>query len=484
MPLPAADSTIALIRATRDAVDLHDWVESETRSGARKLSRMISTLLEWNLVGTESSSEQMSGIAMYLLLVGPIVQLDELLPSDVQLQLQVERDTGDAESGMTQLSETRRPLRPDLILRARDGWRVLLRGEEKVVGKLSDAVKDLAEKVKVWDEAWYGTLPYALAYAAAGPNVVIYAIPRDDVRNPCAVTREFNVLRLADRLRLLCVVVQLHRLMQATAAALPAVGAPMDKKLVVESQRREENGAVTWRREVFLESANVRVFKTVRGWGAYSAEFGSSLDAVRVAYSCAAPQGGLAVATSEPVVHRDTYRVTCKPLGVTREQSVPADENSLRAALHGALHGLAALHAAGVVHRDVRWANVARDALGAYFLFDFETCAFADAPVSSSLRCWGEHTLEEAPAAAGLPAGAMRFTRASDMHLVGLMMEAGVRERRIQLSAAGRRFQERLLAADPALRPTAEQALADPWLSCSGAGCQAAARPDAATRPW
>ena len=147
-----------------------------------------------------------------------------------------------------------------------------------------------------------------------------------------------------------------------------------------------------------LESARAAAVKSVRGWAAYCTEFGGSLDAARVAYSCESTQGGLAVAASEPQVLNDTYKVTSKPVGLTGEPSLPPDEARLRDAL---LLGLAALHAARVVHRDVRWRNVAYTARGAYFLFDFETCAFADMPITCKLACWDEHTLEVAPAGVG-----------------------------------------------------------------------------------
>ena len=232
---------------------------------------------------------------------------------------------------------------------------------------------------------------------------------------------------------------------------------PLDTPLVAESESLRADDNPLWVRTVTLESGRAVAVKLVRGWGAYCAELGGSLDAARIAYRCATPQGGLVVSERGPRLRlnkngtRDKYSVAGKLVGVSGAPAVPWDEDGLRAAMHGVLHGLAALHAAGVVHRDVRWANVALTSSGGYFLFDFETCAFAGEPPSCRLACWDEHTLERG-------AGGQLFTRASDIRLLGLLMRNGVQDNNIALSGAGRGFLQRLLAEDAALDARTEAA--------------------------
>ena len=49
---------------------------------------------------------------------------------------------------------------------------------------------------------------------------------------------------------------------------------------------------------------------------------------------------------------KGTYQVVLAPLGNRRR---PTNEGELRRAIQDVLHGVAALHQAGYVHRDIRW---------------------------------------------------------------------------------------------------------------------------------
>lgn len=62
---------------------------------------------------------------------------------------------------------------------------------------------------------------------------------------------------------------------------------------------------------------------------------------------------------------------------------------------------------AGFVHRDLRWANVSRDANGEFFLIDLEMAGRAGGAVQfKRLREWDDNTLERAgPAGAGASCG-------------------------------------------------------------------------------
>ena len=53
-----------------------------------------------------------------------------------------------------------------------------------------------------------------------------------------------------------------------------------------------------------------------------------------------------------PTLRKGTYKVALAPLGNTCR---PGNEGELRQAIQAVLRGVAALHRAGYVHRDIRW---------------------------------------------------------------------------------------------------------------------------------
>ena len=296
----------------------------------------------------------------------------------------------------------------------------------------------------------------------------LFAVPRGDSQAPLPISRVFDMSLLCDRVPLLCVAFQLHRLLGAVSKNLPNFVLQTDRDLVHDHKRA--NGTVAWTRTVTLESATLAALKSVRGWAALCEELGTSLEAVTAAYTCPAPLGGVVRAVMGPQLVHDTYTVRLKPLGLTGAPATPKNELELCAAAHGLLHGLAALHAARLVHRDVRWENVARSLDGNYFLIDLEACAEEGSAPTCRLRCWHSHTLEEATAGGG-PA---RYTSASDMHLLGHLLSSIAEQLQPGLSPAGQAFLERLLQRDAGKRPSAAIALQDPWISCVGAACRVA----------
>ena len=438
------------------------WLEPESQSRALELSLRLSGCLVWPWV---PGKEQHTLLAVEALLISPLMALDEFAPPDLRLDLIKQRDTADSSSGMTSLSKRGKPQRPDLQLRSSDGMRLLFKGEDKAA-ELKDAVEDLRKKTAVWSALVYGKLPYLLCYAAAGPRVRLYAVSRGGSQQPQAISRVYDMSSLTDRVPLLCLAVQLHRLLRVVFTSLPECLLRLDEEL--SHQHLRADGTVAWTRTVTLESATSAVLKSVCSWAAFCEDLGTSLDVADAAYKCPAPLGGLLRAVMGPSLEADKYTVRSVPLGLTGEQAHPRNEHDLRAAPHGLLHGLAALHAAGIVHRDVRWENVARSEHFKYFLIDLESCAWEGGAPACSLGCWRSQTLEAAPD------GTARYTSASDIHLLGLLLDSVVHKLQPRLSTAGRDFLGRLLKDDASERLSATAALEHAWIGCLGAACQEA----------
>ena len=459
--LPVAPSLIRKLSVDEvlaDTVAAH--LEADTINNAFGLSIYLSACLSF--IWTPGN-EQHTLLGVEALLIAPLAALDLLAPAKVRLCLSKQRDTADSSSGMTRSSCSGKALRPDLQLRTGDG-RLLFKGEDKAYN-LTAAVTDLCTKTTVWSPLLYGTLPYLLCYAAAGPSLQLYAIPRIGLQTPIPISCVYDMSSVRDRVSLLCVAVQLHRLLSAVERELPRSVLIMDKDL--EHKHLRADDTVAWTRVVRLESATFSAIKRVIGWAAFSKEFGADLSVLIEAYACSAPLRGLVRSKRPPRVEGDEYSVRLAPLGLTGDDAKPRNENELRAAAHGLLHGLAALHAAGIVHRDVRWANVARDESQRYFLIDLETCARAGTVPAPTCRlcCWDSYTLEVPPSL--LPTQDAIFSCTSDIYLLGCMLrEVPV----VHLSPEAECFVASLRHA----RPSAATALKDPWIACVGSPCQVA----------
>jgi hypothetical protein len=463
VPLPLLDWLMTQLESSPDLVSILPLVQAEDVTSARALAADFSACLRWLYV---PGKEQHTLVAVEALLVQPLLFLDRAAPAEVQLRAVPQRDTSDSTSGMTLSSATGKPLRPDFQLRSSDGRRLLFKGEDKFES-LALAVRDLHLKTAHWSPLFYGDLPYLLCYAAAGSSFRFYAIPRGGSQAPWPISPVFDLTRTDDRVRLLCAAVQLHRLLFAVQARLPASVLPADVDLV--HTQRTAAGGVAWTRRVRLMGATGRAEKRVTGWGAFCAEFSVVLANVAAAYACPAPQGGLARSRDPPVVKGDTYSVSVVPLGLTGEDARPRDEAELRAAAHGALHGLAALHAAGLVHRDVRLENLGCDASRRrYFLLDLETVAKVDEVPACRLRAWDGDTLD-----AGAAGDVFGF--AGDVRCLGRLLRESSMTFAAGLSPAATAFLAQLGQPEGGVQMNAAaSALNASWLCCAGLSCREA----------
>jgi hypothetical protein len=163
--------------------------------------------------------------------VAVLTALDRLLPSNMKVGLNLERDEGDTESGMTQLSAKLKALRPDGLIRHVDGIRMLFKWEEKGVGGIAGALKDIITKAAPeWPEIFYGQLQYVLSFAVAGPLFQFCSMSRGHVGNAELVGAQLNLDELQGRAQLALTLVQLYRYLVAVSAILSQTVAAVNKQ--------------------------------------------------------------------------------------------------------------------------------------------------------------------------------------------------------------------------------------------------------------
>lgn len=136
---------------------------------------------------------------------------------------------------------------------------------------------------------------------------------------------------------------------------------------------------------------------------------------------------------------------------------LPSNEAELRTAMRSVLAALRAFHAAGFVHRDVRWPNILRDAHGCWRLIDFELAA-PD----------GEALMGDAIHVDFVPPEVLRgevYKAAGDMYRVGRLLPEWADQQRAELSPGARQFFQSLCASAPGERPSAAAALGCEWLT-------------------
>jgi hypothetical protein len=322
-------------------------------------------------------------------------------------------------------------LRPDYC-----GWSshaLVMKAEHKAeLAALQAALAELASKMHGWNALVMRGAPFLPCFAVGGHLLQFAVVYRGPNGTACVqpVTDPLSMSTGRDRLRVVAASFNMFRIMTWLRARMPDHVIP----LYVE-QPRADGGSVT----VFDDHVIKRCRRV----------------APAAVYDALASGGGIPCAVrvvehTRPCAEHPLARLKLQPVAL---QTLPRDEAELRRAAAAVLRALAALHARGFVHRDVRWPNVLADGTGGWLLVDFELADVAGEPLPTGAI--DPDAVAPEARALGAP-----YTPAADAWQVGrLMLSAGV----AQLSPDAAALAAALSAALPA-RLGAEEALAHAWL--------------------
>ncbi|KAG2493445.1 hypothetical protein HYH03_008263 [Edaphochlamys debaryana] len=380
-----------------------------------------------------------TAIREHLVVSSLLVELDRALPPDLRIGLVLERDD-----------------RPDSSsFMAADGfW-------ENKAASMGEAVEDLRKKTAFWTPLYYGGTEYLPCFAAAGSKLQFYAILRASgmVTVPVPISPQYDLTDMAARARAVVATIKFYQLLRAQYAFYPAFVLPAGALV-----RAEGDG---FTRELLFRTDTLAVRKRVSPWRTFASLCGMEVEQLQELYDATAQRQGLVHAVEGgPILEGNMYSVDIVPVGLPSSNTEPFEtEDEARQLLHGLLHGLAAIHQAGFVHRDLRWDNFACSP-GApnsrrWFLLDLESCAPADQQPAPDFAPVGWRP--------GTTLVGGRYTRASDLFQLGMAVLPHCAL--VVQSPEGRAFLEAISTPPANQTLRAEDLLGHEWLRCEGDAC-------------
>ncbi|KXZ55066.1 hypothetical protein GPECTOR_3g223 [Gonium pectorale] len=369
------------------------------------------------------------------------------------LDYQLNRNVRDA-SGATE-----KRLRPDFLFWCKNV--LIFKGEEKALAAdFESAVDELRTKMsRSWKpELLPGVnMPCMLAYAAAGNLLQFFALIRseDGAIQTIPISRRHNLSSVMGRFMAFLGSCNIARLVASYSPKAPMPSVALGSVIQAQGIHGELLRTITF----FEDFVQKRVFRFqdahagISDFNTLKALYGNAVLAQCPTLARLHKPGAIRLDGTTLVLH-------LVPVGVP-QYGPPEDLATLKQAIRDVLTAVAALHAEGFVHRDIRWSNVVRvpgprpGMAGSFVLIDLEHAARSDCPQDCrqqefALATWPPGILDPADG---------RFTLASDLCLVSHCLLAAVR-----LDPVG----ETLKTALGTGQLDAEGALAHPWFAADG----------------
>ncbi|KAF0465662.1 crinkler family protein [Gigaspora margarita] len=147
------------------------------------------------------------------------------------LPIDLDRNTRD--QGTTTIGTKR----PDFLCWANNV--LLFKGEEKAVNAdFPKAVNELEEKFNKFDPMYFGNIQFMICYAAAGTRLRFFAIDGSSNTNSpsrlIALSNQLDINTRRDRISILCIVVNIARIIRTVSNTIPAMIVPLGKRLKTE----------------------------------------------------------------------------------------------------------------------------------------------------------------------------------------------------------------------------------------------------------
>ncbi|GES74974.1 hypothetical protein RCL_jg13042.t1 [Rhizophagus clarus] len=378
---------------------LADFIETKNDECGSDLSKHISHILT-DIVQKQSlnnTSEDMLHYGVDSMIRVPLQIFHENLGGGV---LPIEMDRNSKDQGTTTIGNKR----PDFLCWTNNV--LLFKGEEKAeIGNFSEAVDELEGKFDKFDPMYFGDIQFMIYYAVAGPRLRFYAIDGSPNTNPpsrlVALSNQLDMSNRRDRVSILCVVVNIARIMRTVSNTIPEMIVPLGKRL------KTEKSIIT----ILTDSVEKRVSVE---YLPFAGNVSDRIDFLSNMYEYARGHPGLVQIKEGPKISRQgIYKIVLESRGhVCRLRN----EDDARAMSQSVLTGLTWLHKGGYVHRDIRLPNilfVPGVANYKYVLIDFEHANVGGLVVSEQLKVWDIKTLTKGN----------KYTSQSDMYQFGKMLE-------------------------------------------------------------
>ena len=328
-------------------------------------------------------------------------------------------------NGVDSSGDTLKNLLPDVLLWLPSNI-LAFKGEDKAWGvDIGLAREDLRKKMNVFSDAFFGRVPYQLAYACSGTMVEFLAFVRTD--NPQRPT-EVQLTRRIDlgtmRGRSLCIRYAINI-----------------ARILIAMDHEYPEGEV-----IRLGSTVQTPYSTVVVAGDYVTKKAKRYtgEVIEELYKLIKNSGPIAhlIFPRQHRVSRSVLTVDLQPVGFCG--SVPTSIAECKAAASSVMSAMEWLHRNGFVHRDIRPWNIMK-AEGEWFLIDLEWANYED----QSMEGYDPALFPPERNTAGF-----LWTKAADMWQFGKLLQTWN-----QLDAHGHELVQVLTQSDPSNRLSAREVL-------------------------